>query len=193
MATTPSIRIAKQFTYRGVLRVTSNRYHFTGTTPPDSTHWTTLSDAIVTAEKAIWPTLANGGCKIVESFGYEAGSDSPVFSKTYATDGTLSAVGFAAAPGDVAALIRYSTAARTSRNHPLYLFNYYHGVSTTGIPSTADNMLASQRTAMQTYAASWITGFSDGTITHTRAGPNGDTALGSLVEPMLTHRDLPRG
>lgn len=183
----------KTFTYRGVLKSFSNRYHFDVGTPSDSTHWTTLSDAVVTAEKALYPTVAQGGARIIETFGYAAGSDNPVFSKTYATEGTLSATGFNAAPGDVAAIVRYSTSARTSKNHPLYLFNYYHGVSVTAIPSTADQMLASQRSAMQTYAAAWIAGFSDGTNTYHRCGPQGDLATGSLVNLLLTHRDLRRG
>lgn len=182
----------KNFGYRGGTRQFSNRYHFDGSAPADSTHWTTLSDAIVTAEKAIYPSLAGGGATIVETFGYAAGSDVPVFSKTYSTDGTLALTGVVPTPGDVAALIRYSTSARTSKNHPKYLFNYYHGVSNTGVPSTKDQLLASQSSAMATYAAAWITGFSDGSGTKHRAGPNGDLATGSLVESLLTHRDLPR-
>lgn len=193
MATTPSIRVVKQFTYRGVLRNFSNRYHFNGGTPADNTHWTTLSDAITAAEKAISPSLANGGFKIVSTFGYAAGSDVPVFSKTYTLDGTLTAAGYVPAPGDVAALIRYGTTARSTKNHPIYLYNYYHTVGMNSGVGSNDQLWSTQRTAMQTYAAAWITGFSDGTITAVRAGPNGATATGSLVETLLTHRDLPRG
>jgi hypothetical protein len=94
-------------------------------------------------------------------------------------------------PGDVAALVRYSTATRTSKNHPLYLFNYYHGVNASA-GGTPDDLLATQRTAMSTYAAAWITGFSDGGSTKHRSGPHGDLATGALVEPQLTHRDFPR-
>lgn len=97
-----------------------------------------------------------------------------------------------AAVGDAAGLIRYSTADRSSKNHPIYCFNYYHGVGTSGIFATKDTLLSTQATAFATYAASWITGFSDGANTYKRARPNGNTVTGSFVEPLLTHRDLPR-
>lgn len=90
MADTPSIRVVKQFLYRGVLRSWSNRYHFSGGVPANSTQWTTLSDAITAAEKAVHIPQGSGGSKIVETFGYEAGSEIPVFSKTYTLDGTMS-------------------------------------------------------------------------------------------------------
>ena len=183
--------MVKQFVFRGVDRTFSNRYHFSGSAPSDSTHWTTLSDAIVTAEKAIYQSYSAGGVKIVETFGYAAGSEVPVFSKTYTTDGTLAVSAAVQAPGDCAVLVRYSTAARTSKNHPLYLFNYYHGVMVQNSNGAPDTVWSSQRTAIGTYASSWVTGFSDGSSSHHRTGPNGDDATGSLVESLVTHRDLP--
>lgn len=187
MAATPSIKVVKSFTYRGVVRRYSNRYHFVGGTPADSAHWTTFSDAVVTAEKAATTTAAT----IVQTFGYAAGSEVPVFTKTYSTNGTAVLTSGFLAPGDCAALIRYSTAVRTSKNHPVYLYNYYHAaVCGSG---TADTLLASYSAALATYAGVWIgAGFSDGSTSYNRAGPNGASATGVLVEPMVTHRDLPR-
>jgi hypothetical protein len=191
VATANSIRVIKQFNYRGVVRNFSNRYYFGTHLPPDPTHWTTLSDNIVTAEKAIYPTLANSGAKIIETFGYQGGSEVPVFTKTYTTDGTLTITSGIPSAGDTAALVRWSTPDRSTKNHPIYCFNYYHGVFAVSGLVTADTFNAGQRTALQTYAAAWITGFSDGTTTVNRSRPSGNLCTGSLVEPLLTHRDLP--
>lgn len=191
-STKPSIRVVKSFLYRGVLRQWSNRYYFSGGTPADSAHWTTLSDAIVTAEKAVHIPQGSGGSKIVETFGYAAGSEIPVFSKTYSTDGTMSVSG-SLNPGDAATLVRYSTAARSSKNHPIYLFSYYHGGQNVGGYAGNDQVRAGDITAHNTYATLWdTTGFSDGANTYKRSSPSGHDATGHVVEPLVTHRDLPR-
>lgn len=170
----------------------SNRYHFDGGNPSDSTHWTTLSDAVVTAEKAVYMPPASQGCTITKTYGYNGGSEIPVFTKTYATAGTAAFANYGATPGDVAALLRYSTADRSSKNHPVYLFNYYHcvGMLTTG---TADTLCTAQKSAFDTYGGLWIAGFSDGAVTHKRCRPNSTSlALGLVTSTLLTHRDLPR-
>jgi hypothetical protein len=127
---------------------------------------------------------------ITAAVAYAAGSNVAVTSKAYTTAGTGS-FGGARTPGDVAALVRYATAARTTKGHPIYLFNYYHSPELTTI-TPFDNLQPANRTALQVYADAWLAGFSDGTNTYVRAGPNGATATARLVEQYVTHRDFPR-
>lgn len=188
VATTPSVKIVKEFPYRGDTVRWSNRYHFSGGTPSTDANWHTLMDAVVAAEH---PCLV-AACVIVEAIGYAAGSDVPVSSKTYSQAGTLSlSAGKHRLPGDCAVLVRYATAARSSKNHPVYLFNYYHG-ATWDDSDPVDDVWSDQLTALDTYATAWIAGFSDSVNTLKRAGPNGATATGYYVDYRVTHRDFPR-
>ena len=147
-------------------------------------------DAVVTAEKAIFPPSV----EITEVIGYAAGSEIPVASKTYTTVGTYTInTNSKQVPGECVALLRWSTTARSSKNHPIYLFNYYHGVCANYTSlDEQDLVFGSQKSAIETYAGSWISGFSDGTNTLVRAGPNGATAVGSACDEWITHRDFPR-
>lgn len=191
--TRSSIVISKSMSYRGSTRVWSNRYHFEGDVPPDAAHWQTFADAIVAAEKA----ALIPGVTIVLATGYDkatATTTNPhgnaVWSAPYSVVGTHSAgTGEEPAPGDCAMLVRYSTPARSTKNHPVYLFNYYHGVL---LPNGGgDSVTNGQRTLMGTYAAAWVSGFSDGAETHERCGPRGAVALAAIVDTHVRHRDFP--
>jgi len=188
MASEASIKVIKQFTYRGAAKQWSNRYYFDNDAPADSTKWTTFSDLVVLHEKV----PLSSGVTIVETMGYEAGSDVPVYTKTYSVAGLVNKTFYPDAPGDAALLLRWSTADRTSKNHPLYLFNYYHGVLLEGAED-GDTAAAETVTKLGTYAGQWITGHSDGSVTHHRCGPNGQLATGQLVTATVRHRDFPAG
>lgn len=188
MAPTPSIKVSKQFGFEGNTKTWTNRYHFNGGTPADPTHWHTLMDNVVAAEKLCLGTNVT----IVECTGYNAGSDLPIASKTYSQAGSVSLAGSEIwLVGEACFLLKWQTTARTSKNHPIYLFNYMHGVKSN--PSDGIGTIqASQYGVMNTYGAAWVTGFSDGTITAVRAGPNG--ATGAYVTPSFPtynhHRDF---
>lgn len=186
VAATPSVKIVKQSTWRGSARLWSNRYHFNGGVPADTAHWLTLFDAIVAAEKLCLQTTTS----IVHAWAYAAGSDVPVADKPYTQPGSISRTTDIATPLQTAALIRWATTARSTKNHPVYLFSFMHDILAQG-NSTPDTLSSAQKTPLETYATAWMTGFSDGTITAVRAGPNGATGVSRVVDTFVTHRDFP--
>jgi hypothetical protein len=106
--------------------------------------------------------------------------------------GTLTPdTGNAEQAGEVAALVRYATDARTTKNHPIYCFNYYHGTYAHTGEGDGDLLSAAQKTALEAYAAAWVAGYSDGTHTLVRCSPNGAVCRDPIVEEYLTHRDFP--
>lgn len=186
MTPQPSMKIVKTFQRRGSLQVFTNRYHFDNGPPTSDADWLSFFDAVVAQEK----TLYTSGVQIIEAVGYDAGSDLPVASKSYTTNGTRTNLSNeVSCPSEAAALARYTTTQRTSKNHPIYLFNYYHGAVYDGDVSS-DRIGTGQQAAINTYAGQWVSGFDvDGTVHH-RCGPNGAVAQTGACEQWLSHRDF---
>lgn len=190
--TKDSVVVTKSFTYRGLTRLFTNRYNFDDGLPADPSHWDTFMDAIVAAEK----TCYYSDVEIVLVTGHDHSSATTknlhgdaVHSKVYTTAGTFApAVGDDKAPGDSAAMLRFATSVRNVVNRPIYLFKYLHGVYHTG---DGDTISPTQKTAIETYGQDWITGFSDGSVTHHVCGPQGETVTGKRCDPYVRHRDFP--
>lgn len=186
--TKPSIRVIKEMTYRGdATHLWSNRYFLSGVSTLTTALATEIMDAIVSAEKAIYFTDQ----KIVECVAFNPGSDVPILTKSYNQVGTATFTGANPTPGDVAAVARFGTTQRTSKNHPVYLFKYWHGVwvAQAGLP---DDLLPAQKTLFDAYAANWVAGivYGGGAGQVELCGPYGAVAQNHLILPNTRHRDF---
>lgn len=186
-ATQASLVTKKAFSFRGTTAVWSNRYYLSetsvGGTDADKD---TVSDTITDAEAAALPPSV----QITEALWYDGSSGVPIHTKAYTKDGTLADANLQECPGDCAVIVRYSTDALTTKHHPIYLYNYYHGacISSAG---DVDTVLTAQKTAFETLADDWLTGFDIGGTTYRRAGPRGAVAQARVVSGFVKHRDFP--
>lgn len=185
MAATPSIKLTFPLWYRGGTREYSNRYHFSGGTPATDAAWDTLRDNILNAFKLVVPA----GVNAMKVDCYVPGSEVAVRTTNPTFAGTMALSGQAPMPQDTAALLRFTTTQRTTKNHPVYLFQWLKPCygSTTG---DGQQLLAAYKTLITTYGNAWISGFSDGSVTHVKAGPNGAVAQSLFVDPYIRHHDF---
>lgn len=187
MAATPSVKLTFQTTYRGGTKNWSNRCHFSGGVPADLTAWEALISAIMSPyNSAMVPAT-----EFIEATCYLAGSDLPLHTIPYSTTGGFTVGSDIHMPLECTALERWSTDQRSVKNHPIYLFNYMHGVLRASASSDYELLASDQKSAIQTYVTAWVTGFSDGTNTYKRAGPNGAVAQSGTVGTYIGHRDFP--
>ena len=190
MATVPSLRIDKQFTFRGAPEIFSSRYHFVGGVPADNAHWHTLALAVITAEKAVMSSR----CTIVKAVGRvndDVGTPS-IYTEDFSTACTFATGGFPFAPGDCAALLSWATLQRDTRGHIIHCHAYYHDVYMSAVAGS-DAIVPGQKVALETYGTAWIApGFSDGTNTYQRSTPDGHLCVSRSVNQWIGRRKLKR-
>jgi len=176
--------MVKQFTYRGALTNFSNRYYFDGAVPSS---WSALTAALVVYEKAIF----NANVQIVGAHGYAPDSEVAIYNETMGVPGTGPITGVVELPGDCAIVLRQATTKKSTKNHTVYCFSYYHGVLADTALGSGDNAIASQNTAVLTLGQAWQTGFTAGGRTYKRTTPDGHLVTGAAVAPYIGHRDFP--
>lgn len=187
MATNSRIRVKVSSPYEGGTREWSCGFYFSGA-DPTTAEWEVLADNVRDAFKLCLPDTY----EIIESIGYDSSSDIAAFTRTEAAGGSLPATGtMYRLPLFCAGLIRWSTSVRSSKGHPIYCFNYVHGPIAQG-GADKERLDPTQVSAMATFAAHWVTGFSDGSGTRIRTTPGGAEVQGSNAQAEVTHRDFPR-
>lgn len=187
MGSTASAKFVFTSPYRGGTKQWTTRLHCTGGSWQDLTHFNTWCSNVYTP----WLTAIPARTTLVQTVAYNPGSDLPVYTTTVGSAGTQSAGSSWFAPLESCILLRWTTDQRSTKNHPIYLFNYLHGWYSAGATSP-DAPDASLVTAWSARAAALATGYSDGTLTRKRAGPNGAVAQSGVCEAWYHHRDFPR-
>lgn len=186
-STRPSIRILYTFPYRGGSQPWSNRFYFDGLLEPTDADFLNLYDQLQPDIEQCF----DSSVEITGGVGYWAGSDVPVWTGGASYPGTMTPDTSQKAPGDCAAVLRYTTDQRSTKNHPIYLFNYFHSVwAVEG--SDADTLSSRQHSRLTQIGTDWVAGYTIGSSTVKRCGPRGAVAQSAACLPMISHRDFPR-
>lgn len=174
-------------TYRGNTVTWSNRWFFNQTALPSTGDRDAIAQTMWNQELLQYTTKVT----IVDAIWYAAGSDVPVSTSHPTGACTLSASGRIETPGDCASIIRFTTTQRTSKNHPIYLFKYFHDAryASGGSSDTQDTTQNGRNLA---YGQMMVTGITQSSIVYKAAGPQGAVAQGVSALPLITHRDFPR-
>lgn len=190
MPDTPSITLVKEFTYRGQAEEWSNTYHFVGDTPGNPAEWETLARAIWVSER----TVLSDTNKLVQAYGYQAGSEISVAqvdfrpgSQTGLGGGAIGPAGGQAMAGDQALWVR-AFVGLSATGKKVYVRKYYHGSWVqNGSPDLA---LPAMKTALLAHAAVMLGGTLPGDAVW--SGPQGAIPIQPKASDYVTTRTLKR-
>jgi len=189
MATPPTqagIKFVFSFSWRGSTKGWTQLWHFTGGAWQDQTHFNTMSDNVWGQISGVIPARNT----LVETIGYNPGSFLPVYTKAYGASGTYTDTTNPQAPGEACMLWRFTTTQRSTKNHPIYLYKWFHGMQTDGATSP-DTLRSAIYTSSASQIAHLCTGQSDGTLTRPYCGPFGAVAQSGTCNPKLHIREFP--
>ena len=188
MASTQSaFRFIFSTTYRGGTRQWSTKFFTNQTSVPTQA----ILDALVTDQKPYIKPALPTYTTIVEALAYGPGSDVPVATTSIGEACTFPATSTTPTPLEVAAFFRYATTQRTSKNHPIYLAQYIHGVGI--MPGQSDHELLDTNMAenIRQWLTRWVSGITISGVQYKKAGPRGAVAQSLHVPTYVTHRDFP--
>jgi len=173
--------------YKGGTKTWSNRWHFNSQVDMTEALFEALANWLKAYYKGSCPTETT----VKEAIGYNGGSDVPVWSLTI-NEACLQTVGSNEyiAPLETVMLWRFDTAARSTKNHPIYLFKYMH--SRILHTSEGHEEIPSGRlSTYNTYVDDIANGTTIGGTLYKICGPRGAAATGGVCERYCTHRDFP--
>jgi hypothetical protein len=181
----PSVRVVRTSPYKGGTRTWGNRFFLTGG------NFTSGQFAAIAAWMRLhMKQFLLTTSSITEVVGYDIGSDVPVYTDSTVTAGIYAASTLPVMPLEVAALARFSTTQRSTKNHPIYLYKYFHAAQNDG-GADAEKLRAGMKSTIEGEMANLVAGFSDGSGTRILCDSRGAVAQGYVVKAELTHRDFP--
>jgi len=190
MPATPPTRVGVKLTYhspyRGGTKAWSQLWHFTGPDWASSAQFDTLVDALVAQLQGLIPSDTS----IVEAIAYNAGSFVPVFTYVHTWTGTSTATSANRGALEDSALVKFTTTQRSVKNHPIYLFKWFHAVYNGG-SGAWETLLAGLKTNINSNMNTVLAGLSDGTNTRQYCGPFGAVAQTRVTEDYIHTREFP--
>src|SRR5690242_2681345 len=134
MAATGRIKMTFSISRKGESRAWSTSFHLDPAVP-DLTTFEDLADWLAEGfRESLYSDVEITGASY-----YPPGADIPTHSKPFSITGGRAHSDDTQLSSDTVALWRWPTTARTSKNHPIYLFNYVHGAR--GRTGTAGDLL----------------------------------------------------